>query len=328
MYRNSYASARQWAYAGAETGASSSGGGATGAFDITGWEEAEGAIRVVTCNTRESLFETSVTNATSPALLDGEKASPLFTAATTVQSSSDWPDAGWAASASSVASSLHAWHAFDDTSDTLWNTGNTTFLANGAGSTGNEWIAMTYPYLVQMRRFTMHSANFNAHPKDMLLEGSDDGTSFTTVRSYTGLPNTHSTDTPFALLSPSAFFRVWRLRITRIYHTSNASMAIRRIRFYTGWAPSDVSIAAVVPVVASPPTSFDIHLKGSNGAAVDEREAPANAVWAFNIILTQDGQLVNLGRYSFYKFDDTPIVTKDLVVEFTPVGGTGGGLEA
>jgi hypothetical protein len=83
MCRNRNASARQWAYVGAETEAST-GCGIIKSFDISGWEESGGAILIVTNNTKSALIEAHVPNATSVEFLNGEKALPVFVSGTSI----------------------------------------------------------------------------------------------------------------------------------------------------------------------------------------------------------------------------------------------------
>jgi hypothetical protein len=114
---------------------------------------------VITSNTASALFQASVTNAKDPEVLEGEKASPFFTSATSIQSSNDWPNVGWTVSQSSFQGVDEGWKAFDDDLTNVWAPGGNTFVSNASGATGNQWAALTYPYPVQLRRIVFRMSS-------------------------------------------------------------------------------------------------------------------------------------------------------------------------
>jgi hypothetical protein len=290
MYRNRYASSRKWAYDSDSTAPSSA--GVTKSFDITGWGDSDdGAIRLVTNNTVNTLPEVHATNAMDPEILAGGKQTPVFTSASTIQSTADWPDAGWLVTHSAAESGLEGRKVFSPSGG--WYT--TGFSANGGGSTGNRSIVITYPFSVQLRRMTFTAPVSNQQPKDFYVEGSNDNSNWTVTDFISGLGDAGGAEVPIQL-EGGCFYMYWRIRVTRIIRTSSDGVFIVSMKLFTGWSPASISIGSVKPLIGNPPTFIDLFLRRFNGEAVDVRTAPLDAIWAFNIILTQGGQLVNFGR--------------------------------
>ena len=99
------------------------------------------------------------------------KANQYFTSATTITTNSDWPDGAGFEIAHSSHHNGEGWNAFRDPIAGANNWGWTS----GASGAQFEWVSITYPSPVILRKYVFTARNNDQHyPKKWLIEGSND----------------------------------------------------------------------------------------------------------------------------------------------------------
>jgi len=180
---------------------------------------------------------------------------------------------GYVVSASSVWSGYNPWEAFDENNPVGGNTGAGAGWASSGpstsydtynGSTGEdlgitshhtgsvtgEWIQIELPTSIilssidiESRSETSYNANGYDHgyPKDVVLYGSSDGSSWSTVKSFTTVDKTASEKHTEAITSSTAY-KYYALIVESIHVTSSTTVvwcSIGQLRLY-GTEPEDV----------------------------------------------------------------------------------------
>jgi hypothetical protein len=173
---------------------------------------------------------------------------------------------GYVASASSVWTGYNPWETFDENNPVGGNTGagagwassgpstsydtyngstgeNLGITSHHTGSVTGEWIQIELPTSIilssidiESRSETSYNANGNDHgyPKDVVLYGSLDGSSWSTVKSFTTVDKTASEKHTEAITSSTAY-KYYTLVVESIHVTSSTSVVwctIGQLRLY------------------------------------------------------------------------------------------------
>jgi hypothetical protein len=157
-------------------------------------------------------------------------ANPYFTSATTIATSSDWPDnAGFeiTRSSASIGEGYDGWKSFEETNPGVgWAT----------SSTSNEWVAITYPSQVQLHKYTLISRSDGMagerYPRSWQLQASNGNNVWTDIGALQ-VPQSPwvAGQATEVVVDHSVQFSSYRILLP--YHANVPMRNIRYVRFYT-----------------------------------------------------------------------------------------------
>jgi microcystin-dependent protein len=238
------------------------------------------------------------------------KRSPRFLSDSSIQADSDWSNGGFIASTNNGT----PYTAFDRTLSTFWGTGGGTFntTTGSAIPSSGYWLQMKYPASYLLKYYTLFNygdGTATANPPSVWsIQGSNDGTTFTTVQTYTKTNWVNDTTYTFEVLTDHIPYMYWRLLVTKIdvWIASRERCTIGEWTLYTGWTIGDIKVKSVYSLDYN---TFKIVLADAAGIPVDMTNTPLVA-WFFNIMLTKGGKLCCSGYYKFTRSGTALVITK------------------
>jgi hypothetical protein len=138
-------------------------------------------------------------------------------------------NSGWAASASSVAFGTTPFWAFNNNITTVENTGGWHSATNTNMAGNPEWLRIDFPYMVSLQRYELVSRNSMTvsradFPNTFQIQGSNDGTNWTTVDSRADQASLVTTEFQTLTYSVNPFrdnFRSYRILISGVGLNNN-----------------------------------------------------------------------------------------------------------
>ena len=244
----------------------------------------------VTTDNASGDFQVHVTPAYDITTLDSvaTKATPNFTSATTISTSTDWPtNSGWTVTAN--ANNATAWYAFDTTNGTEWLTS-----ASSATRLLDDYVTVKYPTENKLKSFTLRSLfTNNNYPATFKVRGSNDGTSFVDVQSYVFSSWVSDVTYTFTVTNAHAAYTHWQLYIATLGNDAMTTQ-MREIRFNTGWSVGRIGLVSAYKTSTS---QFKIVMADTNTTPVTMSTSPIS--WKYNIMITKNGNVVLSGLYQF-----------------------------
>jgi len=252
-------------------------------------------------------------------------------------STNTYTQGGYTVSASSVFSGYYPWEVFDENNPVGGNTGAGAGWASSGpgdfydtynGSTGEdlgitshhtgsvtgEWIQIELPTSIILSSIDIESRSettYNAtgydhgYPKDVVLYGSSDGSSWSTVKSFTTADKTASEKHTEAITSSTAY-KYYALVVESIHVTSSTtvvwcSMGQLRLYGYEETSDPDTSVDTTITSVYNLPdtTGMKLYLDGDKGSTptdysgeghtlTDNSESFSGNAWSFSSLASSN----------------------------------------
>ncbi|QIG59812.1 hypothetical protein [Dishui Lake phycodnavirus 3] len=167
------------------------------------------------------------------------------------------------ASASNIYDVNHQpWEAFGEYSTTvesIWNTPDSLYNTTTGAYTGyvtteglsGEWLQLEIPYKIKLSSFNLNSyadAISNRQPRDFVLFGSNDGSTWETLKSVFNQTSGYTIVDPYAasgggpshLVNATEYYKFFRIVVRSIQASNDGIAAIGRLRFFGTPAPSSL----------------------------------------------------------------------------------------
>jgi hypothetical protein len=239
-----------------------------------------------------------------------EKPNPQFWDDSGIITDANWPNpSGWRVRVSNLRSDFangRAWGALSKGTSHTWATNPSTFKWGG-DSDIDIWHTIEYPGPVMLRSIELKKYSDNrTQVWDFHVSGSDrnDG-GWVLVQAYSKQATWNASET-FQVTNVHRPYQFWKVTVTRKVPNSDgwSFIVLNEIVLNTGWSRGRIALVSAVPVNVN---TFKLVLADANynSDPVDMSDTPVD--WDFNIMLTQNGQIVNAG---LYRFSRNGVVTK------------------
>jgi hypothetical protein len=220
------------------------------------------------------------------------KATPFFTSASAITTSTDWPSGtGWSVSAN--VNSATAWQAFNSSTAISQNWGTANSVAN---LSVNDYIIVKYPSANKVFSVTITSIwNNGAFPGTFYIQGANDGLNWFNVQTFENYGGTwtYNVARTFSITEPHFPYMYWRFYLGTNAVSGN-STNFTDIRFNTIWSSGRLLTKANA---LNNKTQFDIVITDRNGEPVS-MIAQVDSL-NYNIMIVKAGSVVLSGLYKF-----------------------------
>jgi hypothetical protein len=201
-------------------------------------------------------------------------------------STNTYTQAGYTVSASSARDDFKTWNAFSGAigSNDIWLSGSATYSSGTATNvdtfenTDGSWIGITLPIKIKLSHVDIRNRNnpdFIRGPLSGIIWGSDGGSSWTNLLSFSSLENLGSDEVNQLSVSTNSYYDNFRIQVTTLEGTFDG-VAISNLELY-GYeeltTEGDTSVDTTFTSIMNTPqtTGANVYVDGSLGETFTNR---------------------------------------------------------